>query len=67
MYHLGQEAFLRAWTQMQDQDIFVMGEDLAWVDLVQENWDVPMDWGRILPRGSSYRVSASSPYTGLSV
>ncbi len=45
MYHLGQEAFLRAWTQMRDQDIFVMGEDLAWVDLVQENWDVPMDWG----------------------
>ena len=44
MYHLGQEAFLRAWTQMQDQDIFVMGEDLAWVDLVQENWDVPIYW-----------------------
>lgn len=38
MYHLEQEAFLRAWIQVQDQDIFVVGEDLAWVDLVQENW-----------------------------
>ncbi|MFR8086912.1 MAG: S16 family serine protease [Lachnospirales bacterium] len=45
MYHLEQEAFLRAWIQVQDQDIFVVGEDLAWVDLVQENWDTPMDWG----------------------
>ncbi len=45
MYHLEQEEFLRAWIQVQDQDLFVVGEDLAWVDLVQDNWDTPMDWG----------------------
>ncbi len=67
MYHLEQEGFLRAWIQVQDQDIFVVGEDLGVGRSGAGKLGYTDGLGRILPRRSSHRVSAGFPYTGLSV
>ena len=50
MYHLGQEEFLRQWNQ-EGRDLFVLGDDLGWVDLVCDEWETPSDWGGFYREG----------------
>ena len=44
MHHLGQEEFLQRFKDWDTECLFVIAEDMDWLDLVKGSWSQPPDW-----------------------